>query len=66
MTCKHWYQQSYRRKIDMHIADWDDKFLFEFDPKTRSTSSSKSPLSKSAIGKTLFRGLKNNLSGGDI
>lgn len=35
MTGKRWYQQSYRRNlIDMHIADWDDKFLSEFDPKT--------------------------------
>ncbi len=30
-----WYQRSYRRNvIDMHIADWDQKFLSEFDAKT--------------------------------
>ena len=30
-----WYKQAYRRSVvDMHIPDWDDKFLSEFDPKT--------------------------------
>ena len=30
-----WYQRAYRRNvIDMHIADWDKKFLSEFDAKT--------------------------------
>ena len=30
-----WYQRAYRRNvIDMHIADWDQKFLSEFDAKT--------------------------------
>ncbi len=29
-----WYEQAYRRSVvDMHIPDWDDKFLSEFDPK---------------------------------
>jgi hypothetical protein len=28
-----WYANAYRRAvIDMHIPDWDDKFLSEFDP----------------------------------
>ncbi|MCE5258924.1 MAG: alpha-L-fucosidase [Chloroflexi bacterium] len=28
-----WYQHSYRRNlIDMHITDWDERFLAEFDP----------------------------------
>ena len=28
-----WYQRSYRRNlVDMHIADWDERFLSEFDP----------------------------------
>jgi len=30
-----WYKQAYRRSVvDMHILDWDDKFLSEFDPET--------------------------------
>jgi hypothetical protein len=30
-----WYETAYRRcVIDMHIADWDERFLSEFDPKT--------------------------------
>ena len=30
-----WYKTAYRRNvIDMHITDWDDRFLSEFDPKT--------------------------------
>lgn len=30
-----WYQNSYRRHLcDMHIADWDPRFLAEFDPQT--------------------------------
>lgn len=29
-----WYRRSYRRSlIDMHISDWDEKFLFEFSPE---------------------------------
>lgn len=33
MENKRWYQQSYRRNlIDMHIADWDERYLSEFDP----------------------------------
>jgi len=32
---KKWFQRSYRRNlVDMHIADWDEKFLSRFDPKT--------------------------------
>jgi hypothetical protein len=28
-----WYQRSYRRNlVDMHITDWDERFLSEFDP----------------------------------
>jgi hypothetical protein len=31
---KKWFQRSYRRNlVDMHITDWDEKFLSEFDPK---------------------------------
>ncbi len=31
---KKWYQSAYRRNVvDMHITDWDEKFLSEFDPK---------------------------------
>ena len=30
-----WFQNSYRRLLlDMHIADWDERFLSKFDPKT--------------------------------
>ncbi len=30
-----WFQKSYRRNlVDMHISDWDEKFLSEFDPET--------------------------------
>jgi hypothetical protein len=30
-----WYQQGYRRMlVDMHIADWDERFLSRHDPKT--------------------------------
>ncbi len=30
---KRWFETAYRRAvIDMHIPDWDDKFLSEFDP----------------------------------
>ena len=30
-----WYTKSFRRHLlDMHIADWDDRFLSEFDPET--------------------------------
>ena len=29
-----WYQQKYRRTLlDMHIPDWNDKFLKQFDPE---------------------------------
>lgn len=29
-----WFEKSYRRNlVDMHIADWDDRFMSEFDPK---------------------------------
>ena len=29
-----WYTNAYRRNvIDMHIEDWDEKFLSEFDEK---------------------------------
>jgi len=29
-----WYENSYRRSlVDMHIDDWDEKFLSQFDPK---------------------------------
>lgn len=31
---KKWFQKSYRRNlVDMHVSDWDEKFLSEFDPK---------------------------------
>ncbi len=31
---KKWYQDAYRRNVvDMHITDWSEKFLSEFDPK---------------------------------
>ena len=30
---KRWYRRAYRRAvIDMHIPDWDPKFLSQFDP----------------------------------
>ena len=30
-----WFERSYRRHLcDMHIEDWDDRFLSEFDPDT--------------------------------
>ena len=30
-----WFKKSYRRNlIDMHIPDWNEKFLSKFDPKT--------------------------------
>lgn len=29
-----WYENSYRRSlVDMHIDDWDERFLYLFDPK---------------------------------
>ena len=29
-----WFKKSYRRNLlDMHIPDWDERFLSEFDPK---------------------------------
>jgi Hypothetical glycosyl hydrolase 6 len=32
-VAKKWYESAYRRAvIDMHIPDWDDKFLSQFDP----------------------------------
>ena len=31
---KMWFKTSYRRNlVDMHIPDWDKKFLSEFDTK---------------------------------
>ena len=34
MSSKHWYELSYRRNlVDMHIEDWDDRFLSKLDPK---------------------------------
>ena len=31
---KTWYQKGYRRMlVDMHIPDWDEKFLSRYDPK---------------------------------
>jgi len=34
MSNKKWYEKSYRRSmIDMHVDDWDEKFLSEFDPE---------------------------------
>ena len=33
LHAKHWYESAYRRAvIDMHIPDWDDAFLSQFDP----------------------------------
>ena len=33
-TKKNWFSDCYRRNlVDMHIADWDDRFLSEFSPK---------------------------------
>ena len=33
MGNKQWYKNSYRRNlVDMHIEDWDEKFLSKFDP----------------------------------
>ena len=30
-----WYSKSYRRHLcDMHIDDWDERFLSEFSPET--------------------------------
>jgi len=30
-----WYKKSYRRNlVDMHIEDWDERFLSQFDPAT--------------------------------
>lgn len=30
-----WYEKSYRRNlVDMHIEDWDDRFMSEFDPES--------------------------------
>lgn len=30
-----WYQNAYRRMVvDMHIPDWDERFLSQFDPDT--------------------------------
>ena len=29
-----WYESRYRRTLlDMHIEDWDDSFMAEFDPE---------------------------------
>ena len=34
MAHKNWYRNVYRRNlVDMHIEDWDERFLSEFDPK---------------------------------
>ncbi|MEM2144299.1 MAG: alpha-L-fucosidase, partial [Candidatus Jordarchaeaceae archaeon] len=31
---KNWFEKSYRRNLlDMHIEDWDERFLSKFDPK---------------------------------
>jgi hypothetical protein len=33
MSTGKWYQNNYRRNlVDMHIEDWDDEFLLEFNP----------------------------------
>ena len=33
MENKKWYSDSFRRNlVDMHIEDWDSRFLSEFDP----------------------------------
>ena len=30
-----WFDKNYRRHLlDMHIDDWDERFLSEFSPKT--------------------------------
>ena len=35
MTEKLWYETSFRRNlVDMHIEDWDDEFLSQFDPES--------------------------------
>ncbi|MBQ7983639.1 MAG: alpha-L-fucosidase, partial [Clostridia bacterium] len=35
MTKTAWYSDCYRRNlVDMHIDDWDERFLSEFDPQT--------------------------------
>lgn len=35
LDSKHWYRTAYRRAvIDMHIPDWDDEFLSEFNADT--------------------------------
>ena len=34
MTENKWFTRSFRRNlVDMHIADWDDTFLSQFDPE---------------------------------
>ena len=33
MAREYWYRNAYRRNlVDMHIEDWDERFLSEFDP----------------------------------
>jgi len=30
-----WYERSYRRNlVDMHVEDWDERFLSQLDPKS--------------------------------
>ena len=34
MPEKKWYTNSFRRNlVDMHISDWDESFLSQFDPE---------------------------------
>lgn len=31
---KYWFSSDYRRNlVDMHIEDWDERFLSQFDPE---------------------------------
>jgi hypothetical protein len=35
ISSQRWYQEAYRRiVIDMHIPDWDERFLSKFDSHT--------------------------------
>ena len=35
MAHEHWYRNVFRRNlVDMHIEDWDARFLSAFDPET--------------------------------
>jgi len=55
-----WYRKAYRRNVvDMHIMDWDERFLSEFDPQTYVATLKKSQAQSAVLYAHSHTGLTN-------